>query len=258
MAPRKLFVAFRTDKRGSITIIFALAVVMILTAVGAGLDLSRAYQTRQKLAEVTMLGCQYATRPAILEPVAASNSRSLQQTDYVSTVTSFINTSLGKQHLAVAQTNGTPFTYTSGGAAQVTLTAAMPTVFMQIMHVNTIPLSVTANCFSTISQVTSNTSPYLVQEGFETTGADDAWYLPNGTVLGYEKGTAIAKTTTFNTANVYVGSAGAKWVVMGYCVEVDKVGTINATAPQGSHTAELDCDNGYGTGVTRRFRQRSI
>jgi Flp pilus assembly protein TadG len=248
MALRELFVAFRTDKRGSITILFALSVIMIFAAVGAGLDLSRAYQTRQKLAEVAMLGCQYATRPAILEPVAASNSGSLQKTDYVSTVTSFINTTLGAQNLAFAQTNGTPFTYTAGGAAQVSLAATVPTVFMGVMHINTIPLTVTANCFTTASQVTTTTSPYLVQEGFETTSANLAWYLPNGNVMGYGIGTAIAKTTTFNTANVYVGSAGATWVMMGYCLEVDKVGTINATAPQGSHTAELDCDNGYGTG----------
>ena len=80
---------FSANKRGSITILFAISLVMILTAVGAGLDLSRAYQTRQKLAEVAMLGCQYATRPAIIEPVAASNSGTVQQADYVSTVTSF-------------------------------------------------------------------------------------------------------------------------------------------------------------------------
>jgi len=191
-----------------------------------------------------MLGCQYATRPAIIEPVAASNSGTQQQTEYVSTVTSFINTSLSSQKLSVTQTNSTPFTYTSGGAAQVSLSAAMPTIFMQIVHVNTIPLTATANCFSTISQVASNSSPYIVQEGFETGTAAVQYNLPNGTTWS---GGAIAKTTVFNTTNVYKGSTGTSWVIMGYCVETDQVGVISTTVPEGSFSGELNCDNGSST-----------
>ena len=218
---------------------------MILTAIGAGLDLSRAYQARQKLAEVAMLGCQYATRPAIIEPVAATNSGTVQQADYVSTVTSFINTSLSSQKLAVTQTNSAPFTYTTGGAAQVSLSAAMPTVFMQLAHVSTIPLTATANCFSTVSQVTSNSSPYVVQEGFETGTSAYQYFLPNGNIWNSGDG-PIGKTTTFNVANTYKGSAGATWVIMGYCVETDQAGVISSTVPQGNYSTELNCDNGTG------------
>jgi Flp pilus assembly protein TadG len=241
---------FNADKRGNVALLFGLTVVVIFVAIGAGLDLARAYQTRQKLAEVAMLACQYATRPAIIAPVAASNSGTLQQQDYVAAVTSYINTSLGAQKLAVTQTTSAPFTYTPGGSSQVTLTATMPTVFMQIANVNTIPLKATANCFTTVAQVNPSTSPYLVQEGFETAAVSSNmdWYLPSGVVYPYSKGVVtIPKVTTFNTSNIYTGSNGVKWVIMGYCVEIDKTGRNSATSPQGNYTAELDCDNGSGT-----------
>ena len=225
---------------------------MIFCAVGAGLDLSRAYQTRQKLAQVAMLGCQYATRSAIDAPVAASNAGTLQDTDYVATVTSFIQTSLTGQKLAQTQTNSAPFTFTPGGSSQITLTATVPTLFMQIVSVSTIPVSVTAKCFTTIAQVNSSTSPYVMQEGFEThaVSANLDWYLPDGTVYPYSNGVhTFPKVTTFNAANTYTGSDGATWVIMGYCVEADlaRVGGNNTTTPQGSYSAELDCDNGSGT-----------
>jgi hypothetical protein len=240
---------FNADERGNVALLFGLTVVMIFVAVGAGLDLARAYQTRQKLAEVAMLACQYATRPTIIAPVAASNSGTLQQQDYVAAVTSYINTSLGAQKLAVTQTSSAPFTYTPGGSSQVTLTATMPTVFMQIANVTTIPLKATANCFTTVAQVSPSTSPYVVQEGFETSTAPTVtWYLPNGTAIGYSKGVVtIPKVTTFNTSNTYTGDHGVKWVIMGYCVETDRTGTNSTTSPQGNYTAELDCDNGSGT-----------
>jgi hypothetical protein len=244
-----LVAKFDADACGSVATIFGLTVVMILIAVGAGLDLSRAYQTRQKLAEVAMLGCQYATRPAIIAPVAASNSGSLQQADYISAVTSFVQTSLASQKLAQPQTNSAPFTYTAGSSAQVTLAATVPTVFMEIVHVNTIPVQATATCFTTIANVTSSSSSYVVQEGFETSSAPTVtWYLPNGTAIGYSKGVVtIPKVTTFNTSNIYTGDHGVKWVIMGYCVETDRTGTNSTTSPQGNYTAELDCDNGSGT-----------
>jgi hypothetical protein len=170
-----------------------------------------------------------------------------EKNNYISTVTSFVNKSLTSQNLAFTQTNGTPFTYTTNGAGQVTLTATVPTVFMQMAHVNTIPVTATANCFNTPSQVASSTSPYLVQESFEThVSTHYTWYLPNGTTqTGY--GNTIPKITTFNASNIYTGSSGTKWVIMGYCVETDGVGQISSTAPDGSYTAELNCDNGSGT-----------
>ena len=137
--PGNAVAAFYGDQSGSVAILFAVGAVMIFCAVGAGLDLSRAYQTKQKLAEVAMLGCQYATRSSIDAPVAASNAGTLQDTDYVATVTSFIQTSLTGQKLAQAQTNSAPFTFTPGGSSQITLTATVPTLFMQIVHVSTIP-----------------------------------------------------------------------------------------------------------------------
>jgi Flp pilus assembly protein TadG len=243
-----LLSGFHRNRRGSVAILFALACVMLFVGMGAGLDLARAYQTRQKLAEVAMLSCQYATRPAIIQPVAASNSGTEERADYVSTVTSFVNTSLGAQKIPFTQTNSTPFTYANNGAAQVSLSATVPTTFMQVMHLNTIPVTVTANCFSMPSQVTTATGPYLVQESFEThVSTHLTWYLPDGTTKTFGSGGTIPKVTSFNANNIYTGSNGSKWVIMGYCVETDGVGQISSTAPDGSYTAELNCDNGSGT-----------
>jgi len=248
--PVKWLSNFGADERGNVAVLFGIAVVMIFVAIGAGLDLARAYQTRQKLVEVAMLACQFATRPTIVAPVAASNAGTVQQTDYVSGVTSYINTSLRSQKLDVTQTTIAPFTYTPGGTSQVTLTATMPTAFMQIVNINSIPLKATASCFTTVAEVTSNNSPYVVQEGFETAAVSSNmdWYLPSGVVYPWSNGVVtIPKVTTFNTGNIYTGSDGVKWVVMGYCVETDHTGRNNATSPQGNYTAELDCDNGSGT-----------
>jgi hypothetical protein len=123
---------------------------------------------------------------------------------------------------------------------------------MEIAHVDTIPVSVTAKCFTQLAQVTPNTSPYVLQEGFETHAVSSNldWYLPSGTVYPYSDGLhTFPKVTTFNPANTYTGSDGATWVIMGYCVETDlaRVGGNNTTTPQGSYSAELDCDNGSGT-----------
>ena len=254
---------FRTDNRGNVALLFGLTVVMIFRAVGAGLDLSRAYQTRQKLAEVAMLGCQYATRSTIDAPVAASNSGTLQQADYVAAVTAYIQKSLTSQKLAQPQTNAAPFTYTAGGSAQVTLAATVPTMFMQIAHVNTIPISVTANCFTQIAQVTPNTSPYVLQEGFETHAVSSNldWYLPSGTVYPYSDGLhTFPKVTTFNPANTYTGSNGATWVIMGYCVETDlaRAGGNNTTTPQGSYRPNSIVTMDLAPLGTRQYRTSNI
>jgi Flp pilus assembly protein TadG len=248
---RRVFGDLRADQRGSIAILFAVSAIVLVTAIGAGVDLARAYQERQKLSEVAMLGCQYATRTDIIAPVAASNAGTTQNTNYVSAVTSYVNTSLTNQRLSYSQTNTAPFTYTPGGAASVSLSATVPTEFMQIVHVNSIPVSANSNCYTTVSEVYNSTSPFLVQENFETQASGaSTWWLPNGTSIpDAHNGTTIAMTTTFNTNNIYTGGNGAKWVIMGYCVETDALGNINSTIPGGSTSSgELDCDNGSATG----------
>jgi len=168
--------------------------------------------------------------------------------------TSFITATLTQQNFKWTQTTATPFSYTPGGAgpASVTLSASVPTAFMQIMKVSTIPVAATMHCYDTASNINpivpNGSSGNVLSEGFENScNPIVCWYLPNGTSMAYEQGTAITVNNAFTSTIAYTGATGSQWYIMGYCLEVDTVGQILGTVPQGSHSAELDCDNGQGT-----------
>lgn len=58
--------SFARDVRGNIAMLFALSCSAAFIAMGAGLDLSRAFSARQRLSEVAALTCQYSVRPSIV------------------------------------------------------------------------------------------------------------------------------------------------------------------------------------------------
>ncbi len=217
---------------------------MIVTAAGAGMDLSRAYLARQKLSEVATLACQYASRPSILQTSLASYTGSNGGTSYVTAVNNYITQSLSSQNFILSQTNGSPFTYTQGGAANVTLTATVPTTFMQIAQVTTIPITATSHCYDSPSSVPQRTpdstaTPYVVQESFEAGGSGVRYINPNGTV-GNGNPTPSAFTNTVN----YTGSKGTQWYTTGFCLEQDLTTSIKPVAFDGNFSVELDCENG--------------
>jgi Flp pilus assembly protein TadG len=227
---------FVGDRRGNMAMLFAVAAAMIVTGVGAGIDLARAYGARQRLSQTAILACQFASRPSI-NPSSAT---------YVSKVTSFITATLTQQNFQWTQTNSAPYTYNPAGTSSVTLKASVPTSFMQIVHIATIPISASSTC-----NPTTGTQSTVVSEGFEATTpsgcSNVCWYLSNGTTSGYTVTGSFPQTNTFTSTVAYTGSTGTQWYIMGYCLEVDLVGAILGTVPQGTHSAELDCDNGHGT-----------
>jgi Flp pilus assembly protein TadG len=237
---------FGGDTRGNIALIFGLSSVMIFTAVGAGLDLSRAYLARQKLSQVATLACQYASRPAIVETSTASYNGSGGGAAYSSQVTSFITTAWQNQNISLTQTNGTPFTYTQNGPANVTLAASVPTTFMQIAGFTAIPLQVQVHCYDTpgsvAQRVADSNSQIVMQESFENAPnpMPYGWttYLPNGS-----SGTQ-SSSTGYTSAVGYTGANGTQWHVEGYCLEQDHAGNVKSTVYDGSYSVELDCDNG--------------
>jgi Flp pilus assembly protein TadG len=238
--------SFLSRGDGNVAITFALFSSVLFVAIGGGIDLSRAYNASQELTDVANLGCQYASRPSIVQNASVSGGGPT----YVSSVKSFINTSLQSQRFPYTQTNSTPFTYTPNGPANVSLAATVPTVFAQIINLNTIPISATAHCYdspSSVQQIVPNgNSNILAQEGFEATtncSQSICYNKPNGTAEGYAGGT-ITLTTTQTASPGYQGSAGTNWYILGYCVETDTAGHAIATVPQGFREAELDCDNG--------------
>ncbi len=222
--------------------IFALSSPVILMAVGGGIELGRVYSASQQLTQVADLACQYASRPSIVQYASASSGGST----YISKVKSFITASLQTQKFPYTQTNSSPFAYTQNGSASVNLASTVPTVFAGIVGINTIPIAATAQCYgtqSTIPQTVPNgNSVYLVAESFENTSVCPTGFCfvkPNGTI-----GTISVPTTTASSTPSYTGSTNAVWYVTGYCVEIDGVGVIKSTVPDGNFSAELDCDNG--------------
>ena len=246
---------FREDARGQIAIIFAISSLAILLGLGASVDLARAYSARQKLSEVATLACQYSTRPSVVQTGSSTYTGSNGFQTYVSAVNAFATTSLASQSwpwptpTGASGSQGAYFTATapSGGSTtpsnpSVTMAANVPTALMQLAHITQIPVQATINCQSvTVSPQIVNPG-YVLQEGFETPCTSYCFTSPSGA-----SGTTSTPTQSFPATAGYTGSAQHQWYIVGYCLETDVTGVINATSPEGSHTAELDCDNGRGT-----------
>jgi hypothetical protein len=229
---------------------------MIVIVLGSSVDLTRAYMVRQKLVQTATLACQYASRPSLIDTATASYSKTGGGTAYVSDVNAFITSTLNAQHIQYPQTTSAPFTYTVSSNnptnGNVSLTASVPTAFMKIANVTNIPVSATSHCYNSAStinqQVPNGTSADVLTEGFEASSCGNTcWFLPNGTTMTYTNTGSVPLNNTFTPTAGYTGSTGTQWYVMGYCLETDVVGNILSTVPQGTHSAELDCDNGQGT-----------
>jgi len=247
--------AFCFDQKANVSMLFAFMSIVIIVGAGASIDLTRAYMARQKLAEAATLACQYASRPSIIDTSASSYSGTGGGTAYISAVDAFITSTLASQHIQYTQTTATPFSYTQNGAANVSLTASVPTSFMKIINITQMPISATSHCYDNINslpqRVANSNSPNILTEGFENMPCGSSqhlcWTEPNGTSIVYTNNGSIPLNNTFTSTIAYTGTSGTQWYVMGYCLETDLVGNILSTVPQGTHSAELDCDNGKGT-----------
>ncbi len=227
---------------------FALAAMSVLMAVGIGIDLARTYLARQELSAVATLTCQFANRPTVQSLAYGSGG----STSYVTSVNAYYAQAFAGQNTNWTQNNSNPFSFTAGGAGTISLSASIPTTMIKMIGFSSLAVGVTQQCFSTIGSVpqptpdSSTTTP--ISEGFENSAnAHVAWYKPDGTSTGYQQGTPIPVTNTATNTAGYVGTTGIQWIIMGYCLEVDTTGQTVNTDAQGSHGAELDCDNGSGS-----------
>lgn len=226
---------------GGVAIIFALTVTALVAFIGAGLDLSRAYVARQQLSNVATLTCQYSARPEVMT-TAYSNSSAV--TTYVAQVNTFATQALSRQNFTLSQTQSAPFSYTGlGGTSSVSIATTVPTLFLQIVSINTIPVSLTMACNPGETESTSNNGTNVLTESFENSACSGNCYSTfnsNGT----QNHPPSSPNQTFPSTTGYVGTTNTQWSIMGYCVEVDAVHNVRSTVADGSHSAELDCDNG--------------
>ena len=243
---------FRLDARGNVAIIFAFASTALLVATGSGIDLSRAYFARQKLSQVATLTCQYSIRPSVVNNTGAN-------TIYSTAVNQFAVNALTTQHwpsnaMPTGGPTGTGSTYFTGTGASSSngtqvpngvaeLWYNVPTTFMKIFNVNQITVHAVMNC-QPPSPTTCSSTPgsICIHEGFETTTSSYYFTNPNGGT-----GALSSPLNTFPTTAGYQGDSGNQFYIMGYCMEIDQAGVINASTPEGTHSAELDCDNGSGS-----------
>jgi Flp pilus assembly protein TadG len=241
-----LLARFRANVGGNVAIVFAFSVITITVALGGAVDVARAYSARQKLVEVATLACQYASRPSVIQTDATDYSGQNGQAAYTTAVTNFITSSLKAQNFQYAQTTGTPFSSTQNGPANVNLTASVPTTIMQIAQIMQVPVSASVHCYDSagsVAQVVN--SPDLIVENFDqpTPPCNGVCYINSTGTLG----APATPTTSFPAAPAFTGTNGNGWYVTGYCLEIDATGSTEATTPNATHSAELDCDNGSGT-----------
>jgi Flp pilus assembly protein TadG len=233
----------RRDRRGNVAMMFGLTSIVVTTAVGSGIDLTRTYLASQQLAATAQLTCQYATNllSGATASVASGNT-------FVASVSNYLTATLASQKLQWTQTNATPFVLTGGGAGEVTLDVSVPTTVMRLVGVTTLPVQATEQCvgiLTTPPQTPQTPGTTVVKEGFENapTPTGFNFILPTGHVDAPGSG-PIPLTTTPATTAGYTGLSGVQWIITGYCLEIDDVGVILGTVPEGTHSAELDCDNG--------------
>jgi Flp pilus assembly protein TadG len=217
---------FQADRSGQIAILFAFSSFLVVASMGGGIDLARAYMARQKLSQVATLACQYASRPSIVQ---ASSST------YSTNVTNYITSALQTQHFTWTQTTSQPFVVGASGQGNVTLSASVPTAFMQIVNISQLSVQATAHCYD--SKPTS--SSYALQESFETSNC-------SGTCYTFYQQSATSKSTLTSSPG-YTGASGTQWYIYGYGLEIDSAGIIKSSVPNGTHSAELDSDNGSGS-----------
>lgn len=264
----KAWVCFHEDNRGQIAITFAFSVTVLAAGMGMSIDLSRAYVARQKLSQAAALTCQYSTRPSVVAVANSSYSSTFDASGgfsaYLDAVNTFASNTITAQHWSgptPTAPSGTYFTATqaSGTSTSATgtaptnptieISASVPTYFLSMMNINQIAVHAKIACLSAAntppvvtSTGTNATTNYVLSEGFENTCGALCYINPYGGQSGL-----TTPTQTTPSTPMYTGDGGSKWYIIGYCLEIDQVGRITSTTPQGTHEAELDCDNGHNT-----------
>jgi hypothetical protein len=237
---------FGSAEDGQIAMIFGLVAVVLVALAGGSLDLMRTYNARQKLSEVAALACQFASRPSVLQLARADAAIPSGGKSYAASVNAYIDSALSAQKMSWTPTYA--FRSVQDGPAYVDLSLAVPTAFLKIVRIETLPISATSHCYDSPGSSSGNGDASVVaSEGFEAKPTPSTAFInalsPNGT----EKMFLSTPANGMGTNPIYTGASGTAWYSAGYCLETNPAGIINATVVEGRRAAELDCDNGSGS-----------
>jgi len=146
----KLF-AFVADRKANVAIIYALAVVPLALATGAGLDYARGVVVRACLADaLDAAGLAVGGTPNLSQDAASSLAQSYFNANYT------VDASYGTPTPVVVTQNGQDYTLTS--------TVTMPTVLLKLAGIQTLPVAYTV----TITRSSKNLEVALA---LDTTGS---------------------------------------------------------------------------------------
>ncbi|HWM60783.1 MAG TPA: pilus assembly protein TadG-related protein [Rhizomicrobium sp.] len=123
--------AFLREKRGNVAMIFAISIIPLTLAAGAGLDFARAMLVRQQMAE--------ALDAAAL---AVGSTAGLDQEHAKTMAQAYFDANYTVDKIAFGSPVVQPFTYTNAdGAVTIIVNDAMPTMLMQLAGIISMPVS---------------------------------------------------------------------------------------------------------------------
>ncbi|MDR3499768.1 MAG: pilus assembly protein, partial [Parvibaculum sp.] len=197
----EFFRRWARSTRGNYTIIFALALVPILVAIGAAVDLSQAYFVRERLT------------PALDAAGLAVGGQTGLSTSQIQTIAqNYFNANYPASKIGVP---GTVTVSTSGNVVNLSVAASMQTSVMGIIGVKNLNIGAT-------SQITRMGKKLEVALVLDTTGS-----MSSSGKLTALKTAAKNLITTVSAAAV--NSGDVKIAIVPFSVDVN-VGTANKTA----------------------------
>jgi Flp pilus assembly protein TadG len=186
---------------GNYTIIFAIALVPILVAIGAAVDLSQAYVVKQRM-----------THALDAAGLAVASQTGLTTAQIQTAAQSYFNANYPASKIGVP---GTLSVTTSGNLVNLSVAATMPTSVMGVIGVNTLNVGAT-------SQITRMGKKLEVALVLDTTGS-----MAQNSKLSTMKTAAANLITTVSAAAVNPGDV--KVAIIPFAVDVN-VGTTYKTA----------------------------
>lgn len=231
----------KSDQSGSIALLFALLLPVVLVGVGGGIDVSRAIDYKQRLTSAADLTCRQA------EVYVESLTGVVMPTDYAATVQTYATKNRDERGLAATATITATPTVSDllltvpplnlrPGNIHVAGTGTVDLVFKNFLSKNAMTFAVTRDC--AVSVNASSGPPTLVMsESFENYSLNGGWG-----VFG-----TMAQATCASSI-----CAGRSWGTTNAGVEVDKLSAIETGdgVQYGQNFAELDSDCSNRVGAT--------
>jgi Flp pilus assembly protein TadG len=124
--------AFARSKRGNVAMMFAIAMVPLVIAAGAGLDFARAMLVRQQMAgALDAAGLAVGSSTGLDQTSAQALAQKFFDANYTVDKTAF-----GTPTVSIP-TSG----YNSGGSVLITASAPMPTILMKLAGITSLPIT---------------------------------------------------------------------------------------------------------------------